>query len=151
MNKYEVRIVALAGILLSTFVFAILYDAFSRKIDVPSCIPFNKAFETGHFRQLEDSTYEVYMVAHMWAFDPALVVVPVGSTVDFYLASKDVVHGFDIDGKGVNLMAVPGGINKTTITFNSIGTYRIVCHEFCGIGHQNMMGKIIVTNKNQRQ
>lgn len=151
MNKYEIKIVLLSGLLLCSFLFALLYNAFSRKVDVPACIPYNVAFEKGHVRQLDDSTYEVYVSAHMWAFDPAEIVIPVGSTVEFYLTSTDVVHGFNIDGKGVNLMAVPGGVNRITVPFNSIGTYRIVCHEFCGIGHQNMMGKIIVKDKIYQQ
>jgi cytochrome c oxidase subunit 2 len=31
-----------------------------------------------------------------------------------------------------------------TIKPQSPGTYPIVCNEFCGIGHQSMVGKIIV-------
>ncbi len=151
MNKYEIRVICVAGLLLSSFLIAILFMAFSRKIDVPACVPYNKAFEKGHVKKLDDSTYEVYVSAHMWGYDPAEIDIPVGSTVDFYLTSKDVVHGFDIDSKEINMMAVPGAVGKITATFNSIGTYRMVCHEFCGTGHQNMMGKIIVKDKYYKQ
>jgi cytochrome c oxidase subunit II len=41
-------------------------------------------------------------------------------------------------------MAVPGWVNSQTHTFGSRGTYLLLCHEYCGIGHQNMSASIIV-------
>lgn len=111
---------------------------------MPTCIPFNKTFEKSEVKMIDKNLYEVYIVAKMWSFDPEEIEIPVGSTVDFYLTAKDVVHGFHINEKGVNMMAVPGSINKVTARFNEPGIYRFVCNEFCGTGHQNMAGKIIV-------
>lgn len=147
MNKYERKIIILAASLMGVFFFAILYNVFGRNIDVPTCLPYNQQYAHAGVKKLDDSTYQVNVVAAMWSYDPGEIVVPEGSSVDFFLTSKDVVHGFDIEKKGVNLMAVPGAVNKTTVTFEEAGTYRIVCHEFCGAGHQNMMGKVIVKSK----
>ncbi|WP_281004375.1 hypothetical protein [Marinithermus hydrothermalis] len=33
---------------------------------------------------------------------------------------------------------------KVSTRFDRPGVYRIICTEYCGIGHQNMLGKIIV-------
>jgi len=137
MDKYELRTIILSGILLSVFFFAILYSSHSRNIDMPTCIPFEKTFEKSEVKKIDDDLYEVYLVAKMWTYDPEEIEIPVGSTVDFYLTSKDVVHGFHINDKGVNMMAVPGTINKITTKFEEAGTYRCVCNEFCGVGHQN--------------
>lgn len=144
MDKYELRAIFLSGSLLSVFFFAVLYNSYNRKIDMPTCIPFDKTFEKSEVKKIDDQLYEVYLVARMWTFDPEEIEITAGSTVDFYLTSADVVHGFHINEKGVNLMAVPGTINKITTKFEKSGTYRFVCNEFCGNGHQNMMGKIIV-------
>ena len=144
MDKYEKRIIGFTAIVLCVFLFALLYNAFSRKIDVPSCVPYSKVFEHPQLKKVDDKTYELYMVAKMWSFTPDDIELPKGARVDLYLSSKDVVHGFNIVEKDVNLMAVPGGINKTTLEFNKEGVYNIVCHEYCGAGHQNMMGRIIV-------
>jgi len=144
IDKYELRAIILSGALLSVFFFAVLYNSYSRKIDMPTCIPFDKTFEKSQVKKIDDDLYEVYLVAGMWAFDPEEIEIPAGSTVDFYLTSKDVVHGFHINEKGVNMMAIPGTINKITTKFEDAGTYRFVCNEFCGVGHQNMMGKVIV-------
>jgi cytochrome c oxidase subunit II len=151
MNKYELKTILLSGSLMGIFLFALLYNTFSRKIDVPTCIPYNASFKQSHIKQVDDTTYEVYLVARMWSFDPDEIRVPAGSTVDFYLTSADVVHGFFIERKAVNLMAIPGAVNKVTVKFDDYGTYTILCHEYCGAGHQNMMGKIIVTDKNNKQ
>ena len=40
MNKYELGIIAATGILLMSFLFAVLYAAYAKKIDVPACIPY---------------------------------------------------------------------------------------------------------------
>ncbi len=81
----------------------------------------------------------------MWQFEPSDIKVPAGSEVDIYLSSKDVVHGFNIAEKNVNMMAVYGSINKTTVKFDKPGVYTITCHEYCGAGHQFMEGRIVVT------
>ena len=85
-----------------------------------------------------------FAVAQMWQFLPAEIYIPVGSEVDFYLTSKDVVHGFNIAEKNVNMMAIYGNLNKTTVRFDKPGVYNIVCHEYCGVGHQNMRAQVIV-------
>ena len=41
-------------------------------------------------------------------------------------------------------MAVPGAINLQRVKFDKPGKYNIVCHEYCGVGHQNMQAEIIV-------
>jgi cytochrome c oxidase subunit 2 len=82
----------------------------------------------------------------MWQFQPSEIYIPKGSEVDFFLTSKDVVHGFNIAEKNVNMMAVYGNINKTTVKFDKPGVYYITCHEYCGVGHQNMQAQVIVND-----
>jgi cytochrome c oxidase subunit 2 len=72
------------------------------------------------------------------------VEVPVGATLDLYLTSEDVLHGFQIRGTNVNLMAVPGTVNYARVTFDEPGEYQIVCHEFCGVDHHMMAASINV-------
>jgi cytochrome c oxidase subunit 2 len=65
--------------------------------------------------------------------------------VDFYLTSKDVTHGFHIDGTNVNLMAEPFVVNQAQAKFTRPGTYAVVCHEYCGAGHQAMNALVEVS------
>jgi len=144
IEKSEKKVLIITGSLLAVFVFSILYARGKYNSDLPECIPYNKTYEEPRINKIDDKTYQVFAVAQMWLFQPSQIYIPVGSEVDFYVTSKDVVHGFNIAEKNVNMMAIYGNINKTTVKFEKPGVYKIVCHEYCGIGHQNMQGEIIV-------
>lgn len=146
IDPSEKKIVTLTLAVLGLFVFSILYARSKYQTDVPECIPYNKAYTEPKVTKLDDKTYQVFAVAQMWQFQPSEIYIPVGSQVDFFLTSKDVVHGFAITKKNVNLMAVYGNINKTTVRFDKPGVYKITCHEYCGTGHQNMQAQVIVND-----
>ena len=79
-----------------------------------------------------------------FAFNPAVIHVPVGKPVTFRLTSTDVTHGFLIVGTNANTMVVPGYVSQFTTTFKQRGEYLIVCNEYCGVGHHLMSAKLIV-------
>jgi cytochrome c oxidase subunit 2 len=145
IDKSEKKVLLITGATLALFIFSILY-ARGKYNDAPECLPFDKTYETPKVTKLDDKTYQVYAVAQMWQFQPSQIYIPVGSEVDFFLTSKDVVHGFNIAYKNVNMMAVYGNINKTTVKFDKPGVYKITCHEYCGVGHQNMQAEVIVND-----
>lgn len=145
IDKFEKRVLLMTGAFVAVLIFSMLY-ARSKYNDLPECIPFDKAYTEPKVTKLDDKTYQVFAVAQMWQFQPAQIYIPVGSDVDFYVTSKDVVHGFFISEKNTNLMAVYGNINKQTVKFDKPGTYKITCHEYCGAGHQNMQAEVIVND-----
>lgn len=146
MDKSEKVALFLGVTMLSLFFFAVLVSAKILDQDVPECITPEVIFEEGGLVEVEKGKlYQLKSISRMWAFEPEEVTVPVGSEVDIYLTSADVVHGFYLRGTNCNLMAVPGTINKQTVKFSKPGVYPIYCHEYCGTGHQFMKGKIIVT------
>jgi cytochrome c oxidase subunit II len=144
IDKSEKRVLGITFMVIGVFVFSLLYAKNKYRSDVPECLPYDKAYTAAKINQIDSQTYQVFAVASMWQFEPAEIYIPVGSEVDFYLTSKDVVHGFNISEKNVNMMAVYGAINKTTVKFEKPGVYDIVCHEYCGVGHQNMHAQVIV-------
>ncbi len=144
LDKAEKKVIIITLVVIGLFIFSLLYAKEKYQIDVPECVPYDKAYETPKIDTLDEKTYRVFAVAQMWQFQPSEIYIPVGSEVDFFLTSKDVAHGFNIAEKNVNMMAVYGAINKTTVKFDKPGVYKIVCHEYCGIGHQNMEARVIV-------
>ena len=146
IDKAEKRVIGISLALMGLFVFSLLYAKGKYKSDVPECLPYDKAYTEPKVIKLDENTYQVFSVASMWQFQPSEIFIPVGSEVDFYLTSKDVVHGFNISEKNVNMMAVYGAINKTTVKFDKPGVYDIICHEYCGVGHQNMRAQVIVNH-----
>lgn len=127
----------------------IAYAAFKLGIGVPGCVPSNDALMKPDFITHSDRQYEVHFSAYMWNFQPNHIELPTGSTLDIYLTSKDVVHGFYIKNTNVNLMAVPGVLANEKVTFSKPGTYEIFCHEYCGSAHHNMMAVIEVKDNIQ--
>jgi cytochrome c oxidase subunit 2 len=111
----------------------------------PSALTRTPPFDKPGVSRQGPGRYRVVMVARMWAFQPNEVRVPPGVTVAFDVATPDVIHGFHIEGTNVNAMVIPGEITHVEHTFKRPGEYRLVCHEYCGIAHQSMFGKIVVT------
>ena len=105
IDKFEKRVIVITGVLLSLFIFSMLYGR-SKYNDLPECLPFDKAYTEPKVTQIDDKTYQVFAVASMWQFQPSQIYIPVGSEVDFFLSSKDVVHGFNIAKKLVSTMAL---------------------------------------------
>src|SRR5690349_16397230 len=103
MDPSEKKVILITGAVLALFIFSILY-ARGKNNDLPECIPFDKTYLEPKITQLDKNTYQVFVVAQMWQFQPSEIYIPLGSEVDFYVTSKDVVHGFNISEKNVNLM-----------------------------------------------
>jgi len=110
----------------------------------PAKVSQTPPFDKPGLRKLADGSYEAYYVAEVFSFNPARLTVPLGGKVTFYVTSADVVHGFFIPDTDVNMMAVPGWVNEETHTFKKAGEYLLICHEYCGIDHQDMFAKIEV-------
>ncbi len=104
----------------------------------------NSPWSNPGLRELAPGKYEVYSVAQSWLFNPRELTVPVGSTVTFYVTSKDVQHGFKIQDTNINMQIIPGYVSTLTHVFDKPGEYPYICTEYCGSGHAAMFGKIIV-------
>ena len=149
LDSSERKVIIITGAVLALFIFSILY-ARGRNNDLPECVPYDKAYTQPKVVQLDDKTYQVYAVAQMWQFQPSQIYIPTGSEVDFFITSNDVVHGFNIAEKNLNLRAIYGNINKTTVRFDKPGVYKIKCHEYCGVGHQSMQAEVIVNTPTRK-
>jgi cytochrome c oxidase subunit II len=110
----------------------------------PTRVAQTPPFDHPGLRRLADGTYEAYYVARIFSFAPSTLSVPVNKKIIFYVTSADVVHGFYVAKTDVNMMAEPGWVNAQEHIFYKKGTYLLICHEYCGIGHQDMFAKIEV-------
>lgn len=85
---------------------------------------------------------------HQWRWELSRNRVAVGQPVEFRVTSADINHGFAIYDTDMHLVAqtqaMPGYTNKLNYTFRKKGTYKILCLEYCGIAHHNMMTEIEV-------
>ncbi len=95
-------------------------------------------------REIGDGEYEAYVIARAWSFDPRELVVPLGAKVTIYVSSPDLQHGFKITDTNINMQVVPGQVSKLTHTFDELGEFPYICHEYCGTGHAQMYGTVKV-------
>ncbi|MDH3513815.1 MAG: cytochrome C oxidase subunit II [Gammaproteobacteria bacterium] len=86
---------------------------------------------------------DVYLLARLWEWYPALELEK-GQTYRLHLSSVDWQHGFSLQPENINLQVIPGYEMVLKITPNKSGEYSVVCNEYCGIGHHQMIGKIYV-------
>jgi cytochrome c oxidase subunit 2 len=141
----EKRVLLAALLFAAAMLGLIAYAAVRLGISVPGCVTDVKPFSTGELIQVAPGRYEAHVVSKTFSFKPSPLKVPKGAVVDFYLTSQDIVHGFYIDGTDVNLMAIPNAVTYGQARFTKPGKYQVICHEFCGLGHQDMVGVIEVT------
>ncbi|MEL6981068.1 MAG: cytochrome c oxidase subunit II [Actinomycetota bacterium] len=110
----------------------------------PATVLEEGPFATPGLRQISEDHYEAYVVAKTWVFEPRELEIPVGATVDIYVTTPDLQHGFKITDTNVNMQVVPGQVSKLTFTFDEVGEYPYICHEYCGSGHATMFGVVNV-------
>lgn len=94
-----------------------------------------------------DGSVTVRGIGQQYSFTPYCMVVPADTPVTIRATSADVVHGFLITGTNVNLMLVPGYVSSLRARFETPGERLMPCHEFCGIGHEGMWGRVKVVDK----
>jgi cytochrome c oxidase subunit 2 len=110
--------------------------------DVRTTAPFDEPGVT----QTGDNEYEVVMIAQAWQWEPSEIEIPAEADVKFTVTSADVIHGFWVPETQANAMVIPGQVTEFTMNFDEPGTHSLICHEYCGIGHQNMGGTINVVS-----
>ncbi len=90
---------------------------------------------------------EVTSSQFAWRIEPNKVKA--GTPVEFRLRTPDVNHGFgvydDRERLVLQVQIMPGRTQKAVHTFERPGTYRVLCLEFCGLGHHVMVTTFEVT------
>ena len=87
---------------------------------------------------------EFQITAERFQFSPSTIEVNQGDTVRLVVRSVDVAHGFRIDGHDVEML-IPGG-GSVTVEFvaTRAGSYQFRCTNYCGLGHDGMLGSLNV-------
>ena len=79
-----------------------------------------------------------------------VLVVPEGRQLDIRLTALDVLHSFWVPEWRIKRDLVPAGLggndvdNTVQVTPDRIGTYNVVCTEYCGSGHATMRALVRV-------
>lgn len=79
------------------------------------------------------------------------MVVPEDTTLVIRAESEDVIHAFHAPELGLKADAVPGQTNYIITEVTEKGSYQLYCAEFCGQGHSEMLGTIVVVEEDKYQ
>jgi len=86
----------------------------------------------------------VKISAHLGGFDPDTIHVKKGEPTTLVLSSSDTIHGFAVPDLGIDTKLVPGRPVSIPVSLNAPGEHDFYCSVFCGEGHEDMVGKIVV-------
>ncbi len=91
------------------------------------------------------------VVVKRFAFEPARIEVDEGERVRLVVTSADGPHGLEIKKFRV-AKTIPRGDKAITIEFtaSAAGEFPILCSEYCGEGHEDMKGMLVVSAKKAR-
>ena len=87
----------------------------------------------------------IKMVAKKFEFVPGEIRMKRGETVTLHLTAPEVPMGFNLADFNLRTDVVPGKTASLDITADKTGTFTFLCDVFCGSGHEDMSGTLIVT------
>jgi cytochrome c oxidase subunit 2 len=97
--------------------------------------------------QTSPTPVEIKITAKRFEFDPKTITVRKGQPVKLLITSADVEHGFKIEELGINQQIKPHATTVVEFTADRAGRFRFACSSYCGEGHEDMTGELIVTDE----
>ena len=95
--------------------------------------------------KIEGGKRKVAYEAYQYGFSPDPLVVVSREIIELMPKSRDVTHGIMIPEIGFNVEVYPNKTSTATFTAPSKpGKYPVFCSIFCGSGHGDMQGTMIV-------
>jgi nitrosocyanin len=99
--------------------------------------------------ELVDGVRVVEVAARKFEFDPATIVVREGERVRLKVTSKDVTHGIGIEAYNIDRKLEPGRSETIEFTADKAGRHHFYCTVYCGSGHGDMHGLLVVLDRTQ--
>ena len=92
--------------------------------------------------EVPTETFHVHVTSY--EYSPGNLTVKAGTRVVLHLTAGDVPHGFAIEGHPVYETLQPGKEVVVTFVAGEAGVFDIYCTVFCGSGHAQHRGKLVV-------
>ena len=83
--------------------------------------------------------------AKKFDFTPETITLKKGEPVVLEISSADRKHGFKLDAFGIRADVNPGAVTRVRLTPDKTGKFTFTCDVFCGDGHEEMSGTVVVT------
>ena len=152
--KSELRWAMIVACIVTIIVVAILYAAIAMHVNPPSnreyvdpkTLHLSAEFTESNLGTRVDPNGQIVarVIATQFEFVPNCIVLPAQRDVTLRFTSPDVIHGILVTGTNVNTMIVPGYVAQVHTRFTKTGDLLMPCHEFCGMGHSQMLATVRV-------
>lgn len=86
----------------------------------------------------------IKITAKRFNYTPGEVTLKKGVPVILEFRTLDVFMGFNLPDFGVRADLVPDKVTQIRLVPDKTGTFVFLCDVFCGTGHEEMNGRIIV-------
>ncbi len=105
-------------------------------------------------------SYEINVTGEKWLWtfsypngtvSPSKLVVPRGRPVRLVMSSKDVLHSFYIPEFRIKHDVIPGTYTTLWFEATEVKDSTLLCAEYCGTGHSDMMATVSVVEEAQFQ
>jgi cytochrome c oxidase subunit 2 len=103
-------------------------------------------------KKIPEGAMKVKVISRMWSWGfeyekgvkTDVLKVPSGRDIELLLTTEDVIHSFYIPAFKIKQDAVPGMENRLWFKPTEVGTYDVLCAEYCGLRHSYMLTKVEV-------
>ena len=99
----------------------------------------------GDYASVQTEDPVIKIVAKKFDYTPNEIKLKKGVPVILEFTTLDVFMGFKVPDLGVRADIIPGKVSRLRLVPDKVGTFPFVCDVFCGSGHEDMTGTIIVT------
>ena len=86
----------------------------------------------------------IHVTARKFAYTPSEIILKRGQPVVLEFTSEDVLMGFNVPDLDARSDIIPGMVTRLRLVPQKTGTFLFHCDVFCGSGHEEMVGTIVV-------
>ena len=88
---------------------------------------------------------EITVTASNWKFEPSTINVKKGETIKLVVKSTTGTHGLAVSELNIKTKSIKPSKEETIIfKAEKTGTFPFYCNVYCGSGHKNMKGSIVI-------
>ena len=95
--------------------------------------------------ETKTGTRIISIEAKRFSFTPNRIALKKGEAVVLEVTALDFAHGFNIPDMNMRTDLIPGKAVRVPLTPETTGEFPFLCDNFCGSGHEQMEGALIVT------
>ena len=85
------------------------------------------------------------IVAKKFDFVPSVIRVKKGESVTLMFTAPEIFMGVNFADLGMRVDIVPGKVATLHFTPDKVGSFTFLCDVFCGKGHEDMSGTLVVS------